>query len=337
MEERLYGFYRSKVVDNKDPKKFGRVLVWIPDIMPEIEDTQGLWARPGNNPMGGRNTENDSEHHYSGTSYIPKIGSWTWVFFESGNPNLPYYWGAIDIENTPVLPENQLGTNYEDKWTIFKSHNGRCIVISDDPDDERVEITGKKRILINDKPEPPTGDLKSVTQIDGNQTVILLDEREGVEKILMRTYLGDFIHIDVDERKLQIEFDSDIHIESKNGNIYIEATVGDIHTTSGRDTKIHSKRHTYVKADDDIMIRSLDNMDVYSGDHIRFYAVDDIHAKAGDDIFMQAGDDIDIKAGGNITTDGSKRYDQCGQASSTQTASQADDAVEAEPVGERDT
>jgi len=51
--EPLFGFYRAKVVLNKDPEKKGRVLLWIPDIMPLVSDSTGLWARPGNNPLGG--------------------------------------------------------------------------------------------------------------------------------------------------------------------------------------------------------------------------------------------------------------------------------------------
>ena len=190
---RLYGNYRAEVIDNKDTDKFGRVKVWIPDLMPDIPKQKGLWARPANNPVGGRNAEGDSESHYMGTSYIPKKGSWVWVFFETGNINRPYYFGALDLQNTKVLPENQLGSNYEDKWTIFKSHKGRTIIISDDPDDRRVEITGRKKKLTGDS---PTGGTDSVYEIDANQNTILLDERSGQEKILIRTYKGDFIHID---------------------------------------------------------------------------------------------------------------------------------------------
>jgi hypothetical protein len=38
----LSGIYRAKVVDNKDPDQYGRVKVYIPDFMPEIEDNNGL-------------------------------------------------------------------------------------------------------------------------------------------------------------------------------------------------------------------------------------------------------------------------------------------------------
>jgi uncharacterized protein involved in type VI secretion and phage assembly len=144
-KQSVFGNYRAVVVDNKDKEQFGRVLVWIPDLMPEVDRTKGIWARPANNPLGGRNTEDSSDNNYMGMSYIPAKGSWVFVFFEGGNINKPYYFGALDLENTKVLPENQVGSEYEKKWTLIKSGEGRAVVVSDDPDDERVEITGKKR------------------------------------------------------------------------------------------------------------------------------------------------------------------------------------------------
>jgi len=226
ISNKLYGFYRAKVVGNKDVKKFGRVVVWIPAIMQEIEDNRGLLARPANNPLGGRNVGGDEEHYYMGSSYIPKRGSWVFVFFEAGNPDNPYYFGSCDLENTQVLPENRLGKNYEDKWVILKSHEGRTIMISDDPDDARVEITGKKRKML-DTAEKPTGDEDSVYKIDKNQTTILLDERKGKEKVLIRTHKGDYIHIDVDQQSLQLEFANDINIKC-GGKLSIQA-LKDIH------------------------------------------------------------------------------------------------------------
>ena len=85
MSEGLFGNYRAKVVENRDPAKFGRVLIWIPDIMPHIPEDDGIWARAGNNPVGGRNMEDKPDHHYMGTSFIPKKGSWVFCFFEFRN------------------------------------------------------------------------------------------------------------------------------------------------------------------------------------------------------------------------------------------------------------
>ena len=291
--DRLLGNYRAKVINNRDPGKFGRVLIWIPDIMPMVSDAKGIWARPANNPVGGRNLEESDEHHYMGTSYIPKKGSWIFVFFEAGNINRPYYFGALDLENTKVLPENQLGSKYEDKWTIFKSHEGRCIIVSDDPDDERVEITGKKRKL----QDPPSGDTSSVYEIDGNQTTILFDEREGKEKVLIRTRQGDFFHIDIDERKLQAFFQSDIVIKS-GGSIYFHA---------------------------------IGNINVKATGSINEEAAGDINVKAAGNINKGAAGGISNKAAENISSDGAMIVDQGGASVP------AGAAASANPQGSRDT
>ena len=43
MAERIFvdlgGFHRAKVVNNKDEQKFGRVKIWIPDLMPLVSES----------------------------------------------------------------------------------------------------------------------------------------------------------------------------------------------------------------------------------------------------------------------------------------------------------
>lgn len=313
--ERLYGNYRASVVDNKDPQKFGRILVWVPDLMESVDPQSGIWARPANNPVGGRNLAGDPEHHYMGSSMIPKKGSWTWVFFEAGNINRPYYFGALDLENTKVLPENQLGSNFEDKWTLLKTHEGRAIVFSDDEDDERVEITGKKRLIS----EAPTGNTDSVYKIETNQTTILLDERSGKEKVLIRTYKGDYLHIDIDEQKLQIFFQNDIEIKtegkllltaendigilSEKGDISLEAENGDINIKAALDLKQSSGTSTSITADQSA------------------------HVEASYDINHIAGKNINQDAGGILN-------DQTGAA---EPGDSPDSPEAATPEGRRDT
>jgi len=328
----IFGNFRAKVVDNKDPQKFGRVLVWIPDLMPEVDETTGLWARPANNPLGGRNMENSNEHHYMGTSYIPKTGAWVFIFFEGGNVNRPYYFGALDLENTKVLPENQLGSNYEDKWVVLKSHEGRAIVVSDDPDDERVEITGKKRYISN----PPTGDEFSVYRIDGNQTTILLDERDGKQKILIKSYKGDFIHFDIDDRDLEIKFARDIHIEA-GGNIFVKAQ-GDMHFIAGKSIM--------TSAHDEINTISGNRMNIESGEEynrrVHSHSIEvvdgDKITKVDGDLYVETGGDQNITGGGNINTDAPLIQDNTGASSpAPNVVINTIVATEAEAEGDRDT
>jgi len=290
-KSKLGGFYRAKVIDNKDSELFGRVKVWIPDIMPKVSEDKGLWAMPANNVTSGLNSDGDSEHFYSGSCYIPPKGSYVWVFFENGNPNRPYYLGGLDLQNTKVLPECQVGSNPQKKWVIYKSHSGRAIVISDDPDDERVEITGKKREIST----PPTGDTNSVYTIDGNQTTILIDERDGKEKVLIRSHKGDYINFDIENQKIQISVSSDIHIKS-NGNIFIKAS---------------------------------DNINLKAGTNINIHAGGVINLKAGSNVNTQAGGNINNLSTGPVNLDGSQVNEMSGAAEP------ASDANGATPNGDR--
>jgi len=366
--ESVFGNYRAVVVDNKDPEKFGRVKVWIPDLMPEVDRSDGIWARPANNPLGGRNLEDDSEHHFMGSSYIPRKGAWLFVFFESGNVNRPYYFGALDLENTPVLPENQLGSNYEDKWTIFKSHEGRVIVISDDEDDARVEIAGKKRKMI-ERDQKPTGDTQSVYEIDDNMTTILLDERSGKEKLLIRSYKGDFIHFDIDERKIQIQMEDDVEIEwknnlfltvendinllSRNGDIFIQAENGSINIKAGTDEskeQLRTREINITSEDDMNLLSEYENIYVEAeSGSLEIKTATDIISSAGgkhseltqEDHIIGAVQNMHRIAGININHDaGGIKYEQSGTSQPAEvpdSATAASPATEATPEGERNT
>lgn len=334
--ERLYGNYRAQVVDNKDTQQFGRVLLWIPDLMESLNPSQGIWARPANNPIGGRNKQGSSEHHYMGTSYIPRKGAWVWVFFEAGNINRPYYFGALDLENTKVLPENQLGVNYEDKWTLFKSHDGRTIVISDDPYDARIEITGKKRKLT----EPPTGDTASVYPIQENQTVILLDERNDKEKILIKTHEGDYIHLDINDRKLRIYFENDIEIKTDSkffitakDDINILSTEGKINISTELDDI------NILAVTESVNIEAeIEDINIKAGDDVKIESDRKLSIVAGLDGYFTAASNLHHRAGSNLNQDaGGILNDQNGAAKPGDSAGSAGKADPATPEGKRNT
>jgi hypothetical protein len=329
--KRLYGNYRAKVVENKDRDKFGRVVVWIPDLMPLLPDNQGIWARPANNPIGGRNTQYNPDNHYMGSCYIPRKGAWVWVFFEAGNINRPYYFAGLDVEQAKVLPENQVGSNYQDKWTIFKSSDGRAIVISDDPDDERVEITGKKREMNN----PPSGDTDSVYRIDDNQTTILLDERDEKQKLLIKSYKGDFIKLDIENRTLEIQVASDVHIKS-GGHLFV-TTSGEQHFLAQQSVYITSGKDINILAGGSINSEAGDENNIKSGSH----SLEQIGGKkvvnCAEEMFQKSGKDMNIQSGGKIARDASPDiFDNSGASKPPPSLSvDAPPAVSADPDGER--
>lgn len=324
------GFYRAKVVDNNDPEKYGRVMVWIPDVMGELPETEGIWALPANNPMGGRNSESTEDCYYTGTSYIPTKNSWVLVFFEKGNINRPYYFAALNLKNAKVLPENQLGTNPFQKWVIFKSHDGRCIVVSDDPDDARIEITGKKRQIST----PPSGDTNSVYTIDDNQTTIFFDERDGKQKVLIRTYKGDFFHIDIDQQKLQAYFKSGIEIKS-DGDVKI--TGKNIHLKSTDDLNCESGGDLNLKSGDALNCESGDDLSLKAGANLKSESVMNYNLMGGLNINEQATGSLSLMSSATISVDAPIVSSNGGTSTPATNAGTASSASAANPKGERDT
>ena len=321
--ERLYGNYRAQVIDNRDEQQFGRVLVWIPDLMENVDPDEGIWARPANNPIGGRNKQGDSDHHYMGCSYIPKKGAWTWIFFEAGNINRPYYFGALDLENTKVLPENQVGDEYEHKWTLLKTHEGRAIVISDDPDDERTEITEKKHEL-GGLFSKPTGDTDSVYPITGNMNTLLIDERTKYEKILIKSRKGDYIKINIKDQKIEIYTKDEIHMKTDSNffltaddDINIRSLTGNVNIEAGDHINIKADDNIYIEAEDDLnLLSDTADVNIQAEDYINILSdTEDINIQARDhiniltdlgDVNIQAEDNINIKADDDIRMEGEK-------------------------------
>jgi len=325
-----HDIYRAKVVDNNDPEKFGQVMVWIPDVMGELSETEGIWALPANNPIGGRNSESTEDPYYAGTSYIPPKNSWVLIFFEKGNINRPYYFAALNLKNAKVLPENQLGTNPFEKWVIFKSHDGRCIVVSDDPDDARVEITGKKRQIST----PPSGDTDSVYTIDDNQTTIFFDERDGKQKVLIRTYKGDFFHIDIDQQKLQAYFKSGIEIKS-DGDIKI--TGKNIHLKSTNNLNCESGSNLNLKSGDALNCESGDDLSLKAGANLKSESVMNYNVMGGLNINEQAIGSLSLMSAATISVDAPIVSSNSGSSTPATNADTASSASAANPKGDRET
>lgn len=344
MEFGWTGIYRAKVIDSKDPDKQGKVKVWIPDTMPEIDDKYGIWAKPANNVIGGANTleeEYNDNQKYQGMWMVPTQGSYIYLFFENGDPNQPRHLSGADFgqQNAPI--ENQQG-EYHKKWTLFKSRQGRTIIISDDPFDERVEMTGKKRKI--DKGDTQSGSPESVYEIDDNQSVVLIDERDGKEKILIKDYKGNYINIDTENNKIDIESpegemnvkaakslnvfsDSDVNIKSST-NINIEGEKVNIKAKNQLNIESSEDNVSVKSSKGDVKVQSKGNTDVNSKGQVN------VKSKAAASF---GGSIVNLKSDGIVAIDGTQLVAQNGasQAPTPSTASSASNAEEASPVGDR--
>jgi hypothetical protein len=78
--KKFFGKYRGTVLSNVDPKRQGRLLVQVPDVLGLFPSS---WAMPCL-PIGGLQF---------GAYLVPPPGAGVWVEFEQGNPNKPIWTG----------------------------------------------------------------------------------------------------------------------------------------------------------------------------------------------------------------------------------------------------
>lgn len=209
--------YRARVINVKDPKKTGRVMIWIPDLMSNMaEDKTECWASPGNSPFMGNKDTNEIGGKDCGSLLVPPLGSEVWVIFEDGDFNRAIYLGGIGYETDEAVPvENQSGKEYYNKWTLLKSPKGRQIFVSDDPDDESIIIRGKQKKRSNrTKSSDPREPFDSA--------YIEIWDKEGEEYVIMKDSKGQHFLLDPVNERVRIQAKSGSFIELRGNDIVIQ-------------------------------------------------------------------------------------------------------------------
>lgn len=154
----MNGFYRAKVLDNDDPDQLGRIKVEVyPILIGEVTartltDVEGIatsvlpWAVPAFPLFDGAGTG------FGGFS-VPKVDSFVFVFFESGNIYQPVYFAEAP-DAVHGMPTERI-TNYPNR-KVLKTQNEIVIIIDDTDDEEVIRV------------EHPTG---SYVEIDGTGNI----------------------------------------------------------------------------------------------------------------------------------------------------------------------
>ncbi len=136
VENRYYGKYRGKIVDNKDPKGLGRIRAKIPEL---IGDQETGWALPCL-PYGGSKD--------TGLFIVPEVDSNVWIEFEAGNLSYPIWtgiwWSEADGNEVP----SEAQTTDEPTVKILKTKAGHRIELHDSDGQEKILITNKDGSII---------------------------------------------------------------------------------------------------------------------------------------------------------------------------------------------
>lgn len=306
-ENKYTEIYRARVVevdvdDDGEKNKYGAVRVFLPDLMNKEIDTEvdefkdGILAYPGNLLMGGYNEDDpDKSSYYCAAGvYVPLLNSYVKVMFEGGDLERAFYIGPWHDKIAPLPPVNRNVDEPHKVYTVITTNSGRSMVICDSEDQARVEITGKKRKL--NPSDGPAGNKDSAYEIDDNQTTILLDERQGNEKLLIKTHKGDYVKLDIEKQSLECYFKGDIIINTDSNFI------------------LNAKKNIDIKAEQSCNIESKSSMNIKSSNST---------------IFIDGKSALGIKSNGKILIKGSATFIQ------TPLSCPAKAAAEANPTGDR--
>lgn len=137
----MKGYFPAKVIDNVDTKKQGRVKIKIEHLHFDFTDDMLPWAMQSSLSTGGSDSY--------GSSSIPEIDSYLWIWFEDTDVfyRQPYY--IMDLQFTGKQPHNLFETNIKSalgsassypntKYTYYK--NGICIGVDSSSDNPEIFI-----------------------------------------------------------------------------------------------------------------------------------------------------------------------------------------------------
>ena len=125
--------YIGEVVDNKDPKKLGRLKVNVPNITGGCATDDLPWAEPCF----------PYSYEKQGFFFIPEIGSLVTTLFLEGSFYFPVWLGCIHRSDKDVVPDEINDSSYPER-KIIKTQAG-YLLFHDIDGKEWIYLTNKKR------------------------------------------------------------------------------------------------------------------------------------------------------------------------------------------------
>lgn len=235
--QRYYSLYRAKVVDNKDPKKQGRIKVIVPALFGKTELPQ--WALP----RDFRSTAKDG-----GEFFPPEIDDFVFIEFEGGDPKFPVYSGGWYGETSEgeELPEDFVHDEENAPMVKgFKDRAGNCILFDQTPEAEKVTIQTKNHYIVLDE----TKDSEAVYLAHKKGSQLQID-KEGSLKLF--TSDGSYMSMNSEDGSVTIgskdgavvAMKDTITVSDASGKSVISITDGTVQVTTAGDLVAQSNTAT---------------------------------------------------------------------------------------------
>ncbi len=198
-DNRIMGVMVGQVIKNYDEKKQGFVLVSI--TTRDYAENRQVWARMAL-PYGGKGW---------GDYFIPEVGDQVLVVFEQGNIERAYVIGSVPLESSAFMKgafeENNM-------YKRIKSRNGNVITIEDNKEGDGA----KDKITVTTATEAHT------FVMDNDKKEILLSDKDGNNKILMKTESGQMEIIAAKKLTIKVGDNITMIFNGGNGTVSLEAS-----------------------------------------------------------------------------------------------------------------
>lgn len=197
-DNRIMGVLVCQVVKNYDKDHQGFVQVNI--TTRDYEESRLVWARMAL-PYGGQKW---------GEYFIPEVGDQVLVVFEQGNIDRPFVIGAVPKTNSNFM---QQAFDEKNQFKRIKTRNGNLIEIMDNGEGEG----DKDHIIIK-----TAKDLHKV-EIDNENKKILISDKEGKNKIEMKTEDGQMEVLAKQKLTIKVGDNIKVIMNGSNGTVTVEA------------------------------------------------------------------------------------------------------------------
>ena len=261
-EDDLSGFFKARVIKNIDPSGEGQIGVFIPDIMPNVteSDTESesmeavkpatdifeghddfssnitptstvgnfLWCRPAASLVEIATTETAATENIGGSYKIPRLGTWITVFFDNHDPSKPYYLPFSMTAHGEVIAGALLGkaSLTAESKVNWDTPETRVLI------EVLIEYHNKNVIYIDNN---ENANSYVIQWANGHSIVVHHAAESGIK---LETEKGHTLHLDENSTEFRINThtnnvslvyrDSDGTIDIKNTGNYTQKTDGNL-------------------------------------------------------------------------------------------------------------
>lgn len=318
------GFVRG----TDDPQRMGRLLVWVPELGPDIAESYITVSYAS--PFAGvtniadnqtdSETEDGSQKSYGFWAIPPHIGNQVLICFVNGDPSRGFWFGCVYAQNmNHMVPgigmnsstDDQMNSQFSPFFPPVVEYNKKDQDLDPKSPRRPVRTTlanallkqglhqdGERGVTNSSARREDTSRVQGWLTPGGSS--ITFDDNPENSFIRFRTATGTQIMVS--------ETSGYIYMITKGGNSWVEISDGAIEMYSSAPISMRSENDLNIRADGELNLDAGGNVNIHAGGDLRTFsngttsmaAAGAWMAQAGGKASLGAGGDIGIGGGGSV-------------------------------------